>query len=546
MRKLLLFIILIFLGSFVGCGLSPKTFSITDPNLIALNIGEETSLPYTGDLELTIWENSDPDVVSQEGEKITALSVGLAVIKATKDGKSKEYFIVVKDEVLSINIEGAMNVLVGEKTLLQAHIFPLQLNQEVLWSSNDPTLATVSQEGEVLGLREGFTIISATSIHDPSKQKEYPLIVYQSYDSPYIGDIVMRLLSEPNFLDAPSFMNLLAPLIRVSEEVIIGVNNYKLTGKSSSLQYSGSGVIYRRDIVLKNGEVITEYSDISAYDIKEFNYYVMTNRHVVKGANDLAIYYNSDEKEIKASLCAYDPQVDFAIITFTSKLYFPIARLGDSDQLQTGEFVYTIGNPKSAQYFRSASLGIVSYPKRYVSDDTDGDEVSDWHSEYIQHDAAINPGNSGGGLFNLKGELVGINTTKIVDSKVDNMGFAVPINLGKSLSPLLEEGIQPTRAKLGITVVDIKSILYNPSAFPEVIIPPEIKNGLYVNKIDAGGLGEAAGLQAEDIIISFDGVMINQTYMFRIVLVRHDLGSGDVVPMIINRQGIEMTIYVTF
>lgn len=546
MRKFIFLILWVVLALPTGCSFGSSTFSITTPNVIQMNIGEEATLPYQGDLEITTWENSNPEAVLQDGLALTAQAPGVAVIKAIREDTTREYYVLVQAKIVAVMIEGTQNIKIGETLDLNAIISPLAMDQSVTWTSSDDTIATIDEAGLVTAVNTGLVTITATSEHDPTKFGQVALIVYDEIDLPTDGAITMEWLSSQITIGDVNFFRLMEPLIRMAEQSVIGVHNYLSSLSGSSLQYSGSGVIYQRDTVLKNDEIITDDSHLDQDDIKEFNYYVMTNRHVVKNASNLTIYMGKDFPEIPATLCQYDPKVDFAIIKFTSKYYFPIAKLGNSDELEAGEFVIAIGNPESDDYFRSASLGIVSYPKRYISDDTDGDEVADWHSEYIQHDAPINNGNSGGSLINMRGEVIGINTTKIIDDKVDNMGFAVPINLAQSLAPLLEQGIQPQRAVLGISVIEIKDIIAAPSLFPEITLPVGITYGLYVRDVTTGGLGSQAGLQAGDIILSFDDVSINYTYLFRIILVKHNVGSGDVVPMIIYRNGSQMTIHVTF
>ncbi len=547
MRKILIWVVLMVLALPTGCSFGPRTFAITTPTVIQLNIGETSTLPYKGDLEVTTWENSNPEVIFQEGLTIEGLLGGVSIIRAIREDTTREYYVIVNEDIQSITIEGPQNIKLNEMASLTATISPITLNQAVTWHTNDSSIATIDEAGVLSTHDTGLVTITARSVYDPTQVATHSLLVYEDIDWPEDGDIFTTYLTNQVTMNATQFFRVFEPLISSAEQSVVGVNHYVSAGSGSSLKESGSGLIYRRDVILKTDEVIKDVANVHDYDnIKEFQYYVMTNRHIVKDASSLTIYYGKDLPEINATLCQYDPKIDFAIITFTSKLYFPIAKLGDSDAISTGEFVIAIGHPESYNYFRSASLGIISYPKRYVSDDTDGDTVNDWHSEYVQHDAAINPGNSGGPLINMKGEVIAINTTKIVDSKVDNMGFAVPINVAKSLLPLLEEGIQPQRAVLGISVLDVRDILMAPQLFPDITIPEEITYGLLVREVTAGGLGSTAGVQVGDIILTFDGVAINRTYMFRIVLVKHALGSGDIVPLEIYRNGSYMTIDVTF
>ena len=168
-------------------------------------------------------------------------------------------------------------------------------------------------------------------------------------------------------------------------------------------------------------------------------------------------------------------------------------------------FAIALGSPEGYEFYNSATFGIISHAKRYLADDTDGDNVADWDAEYIQHDVAINPGNSGGALINLEGKLIGINTLKLASTEIEGMGFAIPSNLVNKLIPFLEEGKTPIRYVLGITVVTVRDIInYNN---PEYIdkIPEDINNGIYVGEVNPTGLS-AGKLQADDIILKFNDV----------------------------------------
>ena len=106
-------------------------------------------------------------------------------------------------------------------------------------------------------------------------------------------------------------------------------------------------------------------------------------------------------------------------------------------------------------------MGLLS--NRYLSDDTDGDGTNDWDARYIQHDATLNEGSDGSPLINLKGEVLGINTMKISSVKTEDMGFSIPANTIKELIGFLEKGIQVARPVLGVTAVEVKTILYSKS-----------------------------------------------------------------------------------
>lgn len=167
-------------------------------------------------------------------------------------------------------------------------------------------------------------------------------------------------------------------------------------------------------------------------------YYIITNRHVVcksesTTCDKIYIYLGNIDVTLSATLVAYDKAVDLALLKVETDILLGVAALGNSDNLKTGKFVLSIGSPYDIEtYYNSVTFGNISHPKREIKEDNlSGEEVTNY---YIQHDSAINTGSSGGGLFNLNGELIGINTWKITgNNNVDLMSFAVPVNLIKEL-----------------------------------------------------------------------------------------------------------------
>lgn len=301
----------------------------------------------------------------------------------------------------------------------------------------------------------------------------------------------------------------------------IGVTSKAITkvgNKTVETNYSiGSGVIYKREEIKNSSGQLTNYL-----------YYVITNRHVVTldsadteytGLN-LYIYLGDLDIEVKAKLIGFDDKVDIALLTFEYSKYIDPVEIGDSDELKKGQMVIAVGNPDGYDYYGSVTFGVISGPERYVSTDTDGDNTTDFSAEYIQHDVAINPGNSGGGLFTLDGKLVGINTLKLVDQSIDNMGFAIPSNVVKSIVvDYIEKGIKIERPKLGVLGYEIRALSSAQIESSEDIISiPNIYNGetpygIYVGEISKGSTIAATNIEAHDIILSINGIKATRTHI---------------------------------
>lgn len=305
------------------------------------------------------------------------------------------------------------------------------------------------------------------------------------------------------------------------ESAVIGITakaEMLVGGKVVEADYSmGSGVIYKREAVRN-----------SAGKIETYKYYVITNRHVLTVDEQETeqykinpyIYMGDQDIEIPANLVGYDSKVDIALLTFEYTKYIDPVDIGDSSKLNKGQLVIAVGNPDGYDYYSSVTFGVVSGPERYVSTDTDGDNTTDFSAEYIQHDVAINPGNSGGGLFTLDGKLVGINTLKLVDSKIDGMGFAIPSNVVMTIvEDYLEKGIEIVRPKLGIMGYEIRALSSAQiESSTDIISIPDIYNGekaygLYVGEVVPGSTISQTEITAHDIILAINDVKATRTHI---------------------------------
>jgi len=220
--------------------------------------------------------------------------------------------------------------------------------------------------------------------------------------------------------------------------------------------------------------------------------WVLTNNHVVQDATEIRVQL-PDGRELGARVQGTDPLTDVALLQLQlpeDAKALPVVRLGDSEALRVGDWVVAIGNPFGLG--SSVSLGIVSAKARNI-------EAGPF-DEFLQTDAAINPGNSGGPLFNLRGEVVGINTAIVGGGT--GIGFAVPSNLVRALIPQLEKEGAVTRGWLGIAVQDLTADLGEALGLPA-------REGAVVTDVTEGTPAAAAGLQTDDVIVAADGQPID-------------------------------------
>ncbi|WNG38263.1 PDZ domain-containing protein [Archangium violaceum] len=213
---------------------------------------------------------------------------------------------------------------------------------------------------------------------------------------------------------------------------------------------------------------------------------VLTNNHVVEGAVSIIVRLD-DGRSFDADIVGRDPLTDVALIRLKGKVdNLPTVKLGDSDALRVGDWAVAIGNPFGLA--SSVSSGIISARARDIH--------SGPYDDFLQTDAAINPGNSGGPLFNMKGEVIGINTAIVGGGT--GIGFAVPSNLVKALLPQLEKDGAVTRAWLGISIQDLTRDLAKAMQLP-------VSEGAIVSSVNDNSPAGKAGLKADDVIVAIDG-----------------------------------------
>ncbi len=266
--------------------------------------------------------------------------------------------------------------------------------------------------------------------------------------------------------------------------------------------------------------------------------YILTNKHVVNGASQLSIVMNDGSVHKDVKLIGVDPLNDLAFLKMDkpTKIIIP-AKLGDSSKAQVGQKVLAIGNALG-EFKNSVTSGIISGKGRPIT--AQGGTVSGESLEnLLQTDASINPGNSGGPLVDLSGQVIGINTAIAADSQ--GIGFAIPVNAAKGLIKGLVENGKVQRAYLGVSYVTL-----TPEIAERFNLPAT--QGAYVydadgNSIIANSPASKAGIQNKDVILSVNGVKIDQNNGLSLLLAGYS--SGDKVTLNVLRDGQKKDIDVT-
>jgi serine protease Do len=256
--------------------------------------------------------------------------------------------------------------------------------------------------------------------------------------------------------------------------------------------------------------------------------YILTNNHVVDGATDIMVRL-IDRREFDAQVIGVDPLSDLALLKIKAK-NLPFLVLADSDNTRVGEWVLAIGSPFGLDY--SVSAGIVSAIGRSIPSNQQQTYVP-----FIQTDVAINPGNSGGPLFNLAGEVVGINSQIYTNSGGSiGLSFAIPANLAKNVVEQLKEKGTVDRGWLGVVVQDVGKDL----ALSFGLKKPQ---GALIAQLDVNGPGKKSGLAVSDIILSFNGKEVKTSSDLPHIV--GPIKPGTTVPATVMRKGKEVNLNIT-
>ncbi len=222
----------------------------------------------------------------------------------------------------------------------------------------------------------------------------------------------------------------------------------------------------------------------------------------------------ADGTQVEAEVVGSDPWTDLAVLKISSDVVTTVAEFGDSDSLKVGEPAIAIGSPLGSEYATTVTQGIISGLDRSVPVDIDGDGTSDWVANVIQTDAAINPGNSGGALLNAAGQVIGINSMKVSSDQVEGMGFAIPAGEVQTIIGELEANGEIVRPELGVSMVDLNRVSLDYQS-QNLQLPDDVDGGVYVAEVSAGSAAEAAGLQADDVIVEFAGEAVTDSASLR-------------------------------
>ena len=350
----------------------------------------------------------------------------------------------------------------------------------------------------------------STQQNEPTQTEQEPVSQVEQVQQPTVQRAAfMPAQNTPDFVDAAE--NSVNAVVHIMTKVVRQSTTYN--------DFFGAllGQLYGYPGQTRNNTMVAYGSGV----VLTPDGYIVTNNHVVEGADEVEVTFNNKVKRI-ATVIGTDPTTDLALIKVeASDLDYLV--FGDSDQVRIGEWVLAVGNPFNLT--STVTAGIVSAKARNLSILGEGTSVE----SFIQTDAAVNPGNSGGALVNTKGELIGINAAIASHTgSYEGYSFAIPSNIvRKVVDDLLLYGTTQ-RGYLGVQIAELTQELAEKEGLENI-------DGVYVAGVTDGGAAKQAGLKAGDVITTINGKAVNSTTQLRESVGQYR--PGDKIDLEVNRHG---------
>ena len=267
----------------------------------------------------------------------------------------------------------------------------------------------------------------------------------------------------------------------------------------SKLVSTGTGFVYKKD---------------------EKSGYLITNYHVIEDGNVIKVKYTNGETYL-AEVLGSDQYLDIAVLSVDVNSVLAVADIGTSNLMNLGDTVFTVGSPLGSAYMGTVTKGILSGKNRLVT--VTLSSASSYVTEVLQTDAAINPGNSGGPLVNINGQVIGVNSLKLVTDQIEGMGFAIPIDTVMLYIEELEKGIEIQRPCLGIETIDVSNLI--DLRRYRITLPENVTEGVVITNVISDYPAKKAGLQKSDIILSIDDNKIDSSAYLKYILYKYKIGD---------------------
>lgn len=317
-------------------------------------------------------------------------------------------------------------------------------------------------------------------------------------------------------------------------------NDYLVSKEGSTVNINekeitkGINKVYDAVVYIENysGNTVSTSGTGFIYKKQDGKAYILTNNHVVSNSSSLKVTM-ADGKKISAKLLGGDEYLDIACLSMDDEYVTKVATLGNSSTLALGSTLFTVGSPVGDEYRGTVTRGILSGKDRFVSVAVNRNN-SDYVMKVIQTDAAMNPGNSGGPLCNAAGEVIGINSLKLVKDEIEGMGFAIAIEDVIGHLDTFEKGKKINRPYLGVAMINLsdKSNLNHYGLNDD--LKTNLEEGIVVESVEEGSAAYGK-LQKGDIVTKVNDVKVSSTAYFRYELYKYE--AGDKITITVERNG---------
>ncbi len=329
---------------------------------------------------------------------------------------------------------------------------------------------------------------------------------------------------------------------------VLGSSNNTIITKNETQVYEKTSLKAAIDKIYDAVVVIQVYQDGDLastgsgfiYKVDNKYGYILTNEHVVEDNKEIKVVLTTDE-EIEAEKLGGDEYLDLAVLRIDKDKVKMVANIGNSEKMNLGDSIFTVGSPMGYNYRGSVTSGVLSGKDRMVSVSVGNSSDDDWVMRVLQIDASINPGNSGGPLLNVNGEVIGICSMKLVNAQIEGMGFAIPIEYAMSHVDSLEQGKKIEWPLLGISMLnttDTMNLYRN-----QIIIDKDVNEGVVVVECQKNTSAYDSDLKPGDVIIKLNDAKVKNIAYLRYELYQYQ--AGDTIEITYIRNGKEHKTKVT-
>lgn len=279
------------------------------------------------------------------------------------------------------------------------------------------------------------------------------------------------------------------------------------------------------------------------YLVEDETAYIITNHHVIDGATTVNVTFTNGSI-VKTTIVGSDEYEDVAVLSVDASEIIAVANIGTSEDMRLGDTTFAVGGPLDSEFSWTVTRGILSGKDRMVG--VTMSDNSTYYMKVLQTDTAINSGNSGGPLCNSNGEVIGVTTLKLMDTGVEGMGFAIPIEQVIEISSNIINNVNMENPYLGIAMYDL-SIAYSP-AYPEftdyqsIIEKHELSGGIIITEVVKDSSASVGGLEVGDIIYSFNNVLIDSSARLKYEL--YNCYIGEIIEVLVIRDGEKINLNI--